>query len=75
MTAAEEPHYLLQKKEPWFKELHNFINNVYRKLQGQGIGIQTKSTEILMEEELGTFWEKGILCFLRLRNASLSKCR
>ena len=44
-TAVEEPPNFLQKSDPRFRELHNVINNLYRKLQGQGIDIQAKSAE------------------------------
>ena len=40
-TAVEEPSNFLQKRDPQFKKLHNAITNLYCKLQGQGIGIQT----------------------------------
>ena len=40
-TAVEEPPNFLQKSDPRFKKLHNAITNLYCKLQGQGIGIQT----------------------------------
>ena len=38
-AAAEEPPNFVQKSDPRFKELHNVIDNVCQKLQGQGIGI------------------------------------
>ena len=44
-TAAEDPLNLLQKSYPRFRELHNVIDNLYCKLQDQGIGIPTKSAE------------------------------
>ena len=39
-SSGEEPPNFLQKSDPRFKELHNVIDNLYCKLQGQGISIQ-----------------------------------
>ena len=60
-STGKEPPNFLQKDDLHFKLLYNAIDNVYRNLLGQGIGIQTNSAATLTKEELGTLWSKGVL--------------
>ena len=57
---GEVPNFL-QKNDLLFWDLHNAIDNTYRALNSKGIGVTTKSAQILSQEDLNTLWEKQIL--------------
>ena len=52
---------ILDKKDHRFTKLHNTLDSLFNKLHRQGVGRQTKQTEIFTVEEEERLWESGTL--------------
>ena len=57
---SEAPNFL-QKNDTRFKDLHNALDNVYRQLNSDGVGLATKKTLTLADADMNLLWEKGII--------------
>ena len=51
----------MDSKNPEFKSLHHVINNHFKKLLSNGIGVKTKQARVVTAQEEGVLWEKGVV--------------
>ena len=71
MHHSECPNFL-NKHDPRFAKLRNTMDTVFRDLRTEGVGAESKSTEILTKEEENKLWDSGILgvsCPISLQRA------
>lgn len=51
----------LDTKLPSFEPLHNAMDNVFRQLRADGVGAESKATEVFSKEEEDLLWSSGTL--------------
>ena len=49
------------KQDTRFRELQSTLDSVFHKLHSDGIGVQTKHTEILTKEDEEKLWKSGVM--------------
>lgn len=43
------------------QEMHSILDTYFRELRKIGVGADVKQTSVILKEEEGTLWEKGVL--------------
>lgn len=51
----------LDKTNPSYKKLHNVIDNRFKELTKEGVGCESKHTEIITKDEENLLWASGVL--------------
>ncbi len=54
----------LDKKNPLFNKLHNVIDNLFKQLRKEGVGSESKHTEIIIKDEENQLWAANVLGFV-----------
>ena len=52
---------IFAKKDPRFRELHNTLDGLFRKLRSEGVGSVKRSAEPFTKKEENDLWEKKII--------------
>ena len=59
-TNPNAPNFL-DKTNPSFRKLHNVIDNRFKELTKEGVGCDSKHTEIVTKDEENILWASGVL--------------
>ena len=59
-TNPNAPNFL-DKTNPSYKKLHNVIDNRFKELTKEGVGSESKHTEIITKDEENLLWASGVL--------------
>jgi len=51
----------LDKKDSCFLQLHSTLDALFHQLHSEGIGVQTKHTEILTKKDDEKLWSSGVI--------------
>ena len=61
LTINPHTPNFLDKNNRAFRKLHNVIDNHFKALRKEGVGNDSKHTEIITKEEENKLWESGVL--------------
>ena len=61
LTKNASACHFMSHADPIFKELHNVLNNISKKLLSDGIGAEKKQARVVTEVEENILWEKRVM--------------
>ncbi len=64
MQTIATPLNFLDKKNPDFNKLHNVIDSLFKQLRKEGVGSESKHSEIITKDNENQLWAANVLGFV-----------